>query len=113
MALFQESCWGFELTFVEPWHYRGREGAIWFVPRRRESVDDNEQLSNGHLIIRADWTYPSDTVEKHWKKHVIATAGSLGAKNIGSHLCWCEMQKALRRKLFYPKKKIHVCGWES
>lgn len=105
MTLFQDLYWGIELIYSQPWQYRYHEGAVWFEPRGETPEGEDQVPSRGHLIIRADWTYPNDDIDKLWSQHVMALAGGMGAKNVGSAPLIIRNAKGYEAEIILPKKE--------
>ena len=105
MALFQDPFWGFELTFSKPWQHRYHEGAVWFEPKGEIPQEKEHFPARGHFIIRTDWTSPNEDIDKLWRQHVLALAGGMGAKNIGSAPLTIRSAKGYEAEIILRKKE--------
>jgi hypothetical protein len=74
MTTFQNTLWGYALTYPEHWIHQSVQDADAFAPA--------EDLNAGQLSVRGEWNWERQLIEPLWNRHIGMLAGMLGANRL-------------------------------
>jgi hypothetical protein len=84
MAEFQNSLWGFSLTYPDGWSQQSTAEADGLAADSQTFSAAEPNLEQSHILLRGEWNGKRQPIAPLWNQHLSKVAIMLGAKKLGA-----------------------------
>ena len=84
MSTFTQALWGYSIQYPEDWIHESHGDTEAFATSPQALVKDLAGPQDGHILIRGEFNYLGEQIDKLWTDYMVKLGLKMGAKDLGS-----------------------------
>ncbi len=105
MLEFRQPLWGYSIQYPDDWIHESHGDTEAFATSPAALDKDRSGPQDGHLLVRGEFNFRGEQVDKLWKDHLVKLALKMGAKDLGSARLSIGGGEGFEAELVLPKKE--------